>query len=431
MKLRHLIQVLIILLPNVIQSQTWVFQQSGTTLDLHGVWFTDSLLGWCCGDSGVILHTSDGGSTWLYQSSGVHVILTDVFFHDMINGWICGDSGTIIHTTDGGNSWEKKNTNVTSYLHKIQFYSPADGVSSGERSTTLFTNDSGKTWIPSSSSDTGHTFILFYYIDKRCGIHYECDSSWAGRIGVTVDEGRTWLFKGTPSYHLKDMFGYRAYFGNHIENFYWMVGDHGYVKFISVFESSPMLGLGYGGQTGDTLNLYSIILQKMSEPLSLWAVGERGWIINSVDTGKTWQTVLSNTNVDLHDATFSTNNTGWIVGDSGEILNYENTSDIIETTNKLVPHCAFLSNAYPNPFNPSTEVSFVIGHLSFVTLKVYDILGREVALLVNERKQAGEYIVTWNAENVPSGVYFYRLDAISVSDPNKTFTQVKKMILLK
>ena len=83
---------------------------------------------------------------------------------------------------------------------------------------------------------------------------------------------------------------------------------------------------------------------------------------------------------------------------------------------------------YPNPFNPSTILSFVIGHSSFVLLKVYDILGREVATLVNEEKSAGSYEVEFKPEssvlNLASGIYFYRLHA-------GDFTETKKMILLK
>jgi hypothetical protein len=81
---------------------------------------------------------------------------------------------------------------------------------------------------------------------------------------------------------------------------------------------------------------------------------------------------------------------------------------------------------YPNPFNPSTTLSFVIGHSSFVSLKVYDVLGNEVATLVNEEKPAGSYKVEFRIENLElsSGIYFYQLIAGS-------FIETKKMLLLK
>jgi hypothetical protein len=83
-----------------------------------------------------------------------------------------------------------------------------------------------------------------------------------------------------------------------------------------------------------------------------------------------------------------------------------------------------LRQNYPNPFNPSTTISFAIPANSFVSLKVYDILGREVTTLVSEQLSAGNHSRQWNAMDMPSGVYFYRLQAGS-------FTETKKLILLK
>lgn len=74
-----------------------------------------------------------------------------------------------------------------------------------------------------------------------------------------------------------------------------------------------------------------------------------------------------------------------------------------------------LSQNYPNPFNPKTTITYSVGTSSFVTLKIYDILGREVETLVNEVKEKGTYTTSWNAENVPSGIYFCRLLADSYS----------------
>ncbi len=83
-----------------------------------------------------------------------------------------------------------------------------------------------------------------------------------------------------------------------------------------------------------------------------------------------------------------------------------------------------LSNNYPNPFNPSTKITYSIPKRSNVSLKVFDLLGREVAELVNSEIEAGDNEVIFNASKLSSGIYFYRLQA---SD----FIQTKKMILLK
>lgn len=83
-----------------------------------------------------------------------------------------------------------------------------------------------------------------------------------------------------------------------------------------------------------------------------------------------------------------------------------------------------LNQNYPNPFNPSASIKYQIPEMSFVTVKVYDVLGNEISTLVNEEKQMGRYEVEFNAVNLPSGVYFYRLQA-------GDFIETKKMILMK
>ena len=85
---------------------------------------------------------------------------------------------------------------------------------------------------------------------------------------------------------------------------------------------------------------------------------------------------------------------------------------------------SLLSQNYPNPFNPSTKISFELPVSGFTTLKVYDILGREVAVLLNEELMAGSHIINFNASNLASGTYIYRLNGNGNS-------LTRKMILLK
>ncbi|NWG27471.1 MAG: T9SS type A sorting domain-containing protein [Ignavibacteriaceae bacterium] len=90
----------------------------------------------------------------------------------------------------------------------------------------------------------------------------------------------------------------------------------------------------------------------------------------------------------------------------------------------LIPKENKLFDNYPNPFNPATEIKYSIKENGLVTVKVYDVLGKEVAGLVNEEKPAGEYTVTFDAVNLSSGIYFYTITA-------KEFQQTKKMLLIK
>jgi hypothetical protein len=96
----------------------------------------------------------------------------------------------------------------------------------------------------------------------------------------------------------------------------------------------------------------------------------------------------------------------------------------VERLSTDLPTHFSLDQNYPNPFNPSTTISFRLPSQSFVTLRVFDALGREVSILLTGELPVGTYARQWNAAGLPSGVYFYRLQAGS-------FTETKKLLLLR
>ncbi|MCH7965238.1 MAG: T9SS type A sorting domain-containing protein [Bacteroidetes bacterium] len=104
--------------------------------------------------------------------------------------------------------------------------------------------------------------------------------------------------------------------------------------------------------------------------------------------------------------------------------NFDDNILPVEEENNLIVDEFKLFQNYPNPFNPSTIISYQIPEQQLVTLKVYDILGNEIAVLVNEEKPSGNFKVEFNASSLPSGVYFYQLKFGS-------FVETKKMIVLK
>jgi len=110
--------------------------------------------------------------------------------------------------------------------------------------------------------------------------------------------------------------------------------------------------------------------------------------------------------------------------------NFKTESDGVTGNNKnesitsTIPTEFSLSQNYPNPFNPSTVINYELPSSNFVTLKIYDLVGKEVATLVNEKLDAGRYSVKFNGSNLASGMYFYKISA-------GNFTFVKKMVLIK
>ena len=116
----------------------------------------------------------------------------------------------------------------------------------------------------------------------------------------------------------------------------------------------------------------------------------------------------------------------WSYDENNNTINIYNLTSVGVEGNNLLssPEDFSLSQNYPNPFNPSTIISWQSPVGSYQTLKVFDVLGNEVATLVNEYKTAGSYSVTFEAGNLSSGIYYY---TISAGD----FHQTKKLVLLK
>jgi hypothetical protein len=115
--------------------------------------------------------------------------------------------------------------------------------------------------------------------------------------------------------------------------------------------------------------------------------------------------------------------------DSADVSKLETAVDIKSTVQPLEYN---LSHNYPNPFNPSTVINYKLPVRSDVNLKIFDTLGREVAALVNKREDAGNKSVRWNAENFPTGVYFYRMQVRQVTGRQAgSFTETKKLVLIK
>jgi len=118
----------------------------------------------------------------------------------------------------------------------------------------------------------------------------------------------------------------------------------------------------------------------------------------------------------------------YIIEINGQVIflgsNKMKTNKVTKPDRNTIPDQYSLSQNYPNPFNPVTKINFAIPKQGFVTLKIYDVLGREVRTLVNEVKSAGQFLVDFNASEFSSGVYFYRLESEGFSD-------IKRMMLIK
>jgi len=235
---------------------------------------------------------------------------------------------------------------------------------------------------------------------------------------ITTDAGTTWISKSTGT-------GATALFSTYFvdSNTGWVTGDNG------IIANTTNGGNNWTIQnSGVTSNLRDVYFTSGSTG---WVVGnsmgsQGGIILKTTDGGNSWNRQIANILESFTSVHFLNENIGWVVGSNGTILKTTNggISFIEEEEFDEIPSNYNLSQNYPNPFNPSTTIKYSIPQSSNVVIKVFDILGNEIEKLVNEEKPTGTYEITWYAEGLPSGIYFYQLRAGS-------FVETKKMDLLK
>jgi photosystem II stability/assembly factor-like uncharacterized protein len=157
----------------------------------------------------------------------------------------------------------------------------------------------------------------------------------------------------------------------------------------------------------------------------IYVCGTQGMIFKSTNGGDIWIRSTTPTTRYLRAIYFFDEKRGFAVGDSGVILRTTNGGvTSVSDGEALLPMKFVLEQNYPNPFNSVTVIRYQLPVNSHVALKLYDLLGREVATLVAQELQAGDHAVTWEAGAYPSGVYFYQLRAGS-------FVETKKLVLVR
>jgi hypothetical protein len=162
--------------------------------------------------------------------------------------------------------------------------------------------------------------------------------------------------------------------------------------------------------------------------------GTYGGVFLSTNNGTSWTAVNTGlTGYGFYVSALAVSGTNLFAGtDSGGVWRRPLSEMITSVRQNAteMPTNFQLQQNYPNPFNPSTTIVFSLPHTSYVTLKIFNTLGQEIATLINQQQDAGWQQVKWNA-NVSSGDYFYRLEATSVSNPNDRIVEIKKMALVR
>lgn len=407
--MRVFFTIIIIFVSCSFANSQWITQQSGTVNNLKCIYLTDSQTGFICGDN-VILKTTNAGNNW--NKTELTGIWNSIYFVNSTTGFLCGNNGKIMKTINAGENWSVLNSGVEKNLTSIRFINGQTGYFTGWNKTLLKTTDGGITF--------SNTFGSAYYMWQKTFIlnNYIFLMGNDGALFRSTNSGSTWdsLYTGMPNS----------------------------LSSAQIFEDGKGFIFGCCGAIfrttnfGNHWNHDTVYLTKgwaledcyFSNSNLGWSVGEHGSIVRTSDGGSSWETLpYKNISSTFKSVKFVNNQTGWIVGSEGTILKTTNGGGQgvpigIETQQANVPSEFLLQQNFPNPFNPSTNIKFILNKSSNVKLSVYNINGKLENTLSEDFYREGEYQITWKAVNQPSGIYYCKIETNNGS-------QVVKMSLIK
>jgi photosystem II stability/assembly factor-like uncharacterized protein len=377
------------------------------------------------GRAGTIIQSIDSGNTWHVVTSLNGWSFTKVLFNPTgrcfaLGANSCGSGHSLcskpFFSTDAGTSWQ------TGYLNMFDGYLQDVAFMNADTGYLIYTSRTAPVAILYCSTDSGVTwnFISGHAINGCSTERFTVNKSGDKLIIREDNYVFRWNLDNTiMTYKIDTVINLRdiCYIDNQRAI---AVGDAGYI-----FNSSDggTSWIKFLSPTNYTLRSICTV-----GPDTIIVVGDHGTILLSQDGGNSWQSEDFQTSLNLSDVTIDQSGYAIAVGDSGLVLyrslhtvptdvqKYE-VSHISNELPKLFPN-------YPNPFNPTTTISFLLKKPSFASLKVFDLLGREAANLVHEELASGDHSYLWNAENFSSGIYYYILQVGS-------YTETKKLVLLK
>ena len=398
----------------------YVTQTSGTTSTLYSVSAVNDMVAWAAGVGATVRRTTDGGITWTNGNSTPGTISGDIYniyAVDASTAFVTtSPSATFIYkTTNGGTTWTQVYTLPGGFINAIQMISPTVGYAEGDpvggKWTILTTVDGGNTWSRMATEPV--------QVGAEAGWNNSFqvlgNNIWFGtnstKVYRSTDLGVTWTSGATTG----TLNTYGVHYNTPLNGV--AGGNAGVVSTDggATYSATPVPGTGNitGGISGGNDNFW------VCRGSSIYRSSDNGatWIPTSVHTatGTLW---------DMDMMVSSGCPTGWAVGATGQIVKIEGSLVGITNSSTETPSTFLLSQNYPNPFNPVTKINFSLPINDFVTMKVYDISGKEVATLVNQSLSIGSYTVEFNASTLASGAYFYTIQA-------GEYREVKKMMLLK
>ncbi|RPI18344.1 MAG: T9SS C-terminal target domain-containing protein [Ignavibacteriae bacterium] len=435
----------------------WTKQTNGTDYGSLGLNFKDKMTGWSSGYNGKTFYTSNGGVNWILKSgANDNGNYKCIFFSDLNNGWVAGDEGAIYKSSDGGDSWTPLPKISSDNVNSIYFNDSLNGWST--RTAFVFkTTNGGFDWDTMLIAP-GSDFYDIGFINQQTGFAAGNSTSPldSGFVYKTSNAGTNWLkvFNGGDSTGLLDFcfpnsetgyacgYNYNLFKTTNSGDNWFPVSSMSTINkvFRKMYFINPYVGW-IAGNNGVILMTYDGGYSFVNRSINITAninsiffststIGHAcssdGTVYMTTDGGATWNIVLTGCSSEFNSIYFINSDVGWIAGSLHSILKTTNGGGPVGsgTAQNNNPAVFSLSQNYPNPFNPKTNINYQLPVNSNVKLSIFDITGREIAILVNQKQNAGSYNVEWNASDFASGVYFYKLET-------ERFTQSKRMVLIK
>jgi photosystem II stability/assembly factor-like uncharacterized protein len=395
---------------------TWtdLGQISSTTSDLEEIFFVDANTGYTFGASGNGHKTTDGGATWTTLTTGVSVTLYSSYFLDANTGYVVGSSGTLLQTTDGGASFTPLDPGSSTTLRGIWFVSPSVGYICGSSSNVRKTTDGGANWtvIDPPISTTLYD-IEFRFEDNGIIV------GSSGRTFVTDDGGATWNFENNSS---STLYAVGIETASSDTSATYTVGSLAFIMRNSQVIVPVELASFTASVSGNDVTLNWITATELNnlgfyverQESEQWI--EVGFVEGYGTTTEPKDYVFVDKNVPAGTYYYRIKQVDF----DGTAKYYEHEQEI----EVAAPVSYDLSQNYPNPFNPVTKIKYSVPADGFVNIAVYNVLGEKVVEIVNSMQKAGRYEVTFDASNIASGMYLYRMEA-------GNFVSIKKMMILK
>jgi len=411
--------ILFFLLNSICFSQSgWVrVTDSIPNLVIMSMQFTSPLKGYACGsystsNPGAFLRTTNGGNNWVVTQFPEYSA-DDLSFLDDNTGYISSWQGPgksyVLKTTNGGVNWIKLDSNASSFF-KIHFYDYNKGIIASKYDVSHRTTNGGYNWVTMYGTALWQEPNSLISLSADTWLLADKGSS----INKTTNGGVNW--QNIPFYQI-GMNCVTMYFINSTTGF---SADYNTKIFKTTNAGNNWFKID---SIGYTYNFNEASLTFPDYLIGYLATGN--YVFRTLDGGFNWTKLNLKTNFSAYSIYFINVNTGFVGGSHGFIYKTTAGSTIgINQISENIPDKLSLFQNYPNPFNPSTNIRYQIANNKFVKITVYDLLGKEIETLVNEKQSPGTYEVTFEGSNYPSGVYFYKLSS-------GDFSETKKMILIK